>query len=157
MNLQKINYQPKLHSGFAILSITLILVVIIVITCLSSAYLQNQRIQRYNLINLYKQSRIKAQTDLDLLYVVLHDNPALLDLAVACPYLFNAQSLTLDPVIKAKYDLNNAFYLCKNTPSSYDIAVQIKHEIGIQDVIVQRKLTLLSGRLLWITDAVVDF
>ena len=147
----------KHQSAFTIFPVTLILVVIVFSFSLSVSFLQTLRIKQNNLAIIYQQTETKAATNLDSFYIALNYEPNLFTNVTGCPYIMGVDYLHLNAEIKANYQLNDEFYLCEITHERFQMAVRIEHDIGIRDVLLTRKIKLISGVMSWESDSMVDF
>jgi len=147
--------------GFAILSLTLLLVFIAVCSSLSFAQIQQQRIQRGDIALSYQQAKIEAEMSLDLFHVALHDNSELLQsslaLAAQCSNSETGSSLPIPANIVSQYTLKGRYTLCFVSANTIDVAVHITHYNGIDDVRMHRKMQIIGGQLVWLLDSTVDF
>ena len=149
------------QSGFAILSLTLLLVFIAVSSSLSFAQIQQQRIQRGHIALSYQQAIIEAEMSLDLLHVALHGNSALLQSSLAladqCVNPETGISLPIPANIVSQYTLKGRYTLCSVSENTMDVAVNITPYSGIDDVRMHRKLQFIGGQLVWVLDSTGDF
>ena len=150
-NLRIFRYQ-----GFAMLSLTLMLLLVTFSISVPAAFSEYKRIQRVNLALLHQQSKVKAAMKLDLLYLALYESPMLLNLANACAKE-GVVALALPETIIAKYQLFEPVYLCQNSASHFVITIHLDLDIGITDVIATRQLLYLDDELSWINDSFIDF
>jgi len=153
MKKQQSQHQSQ---GFAILSLTVILLMITVSISLPSALSSYKRIHRTNLDTLYQQSKIKAAMQLDLYFLILYESPLLLNIADNCPINFQTEKMQLSEIINDKYQLDG-FHLCQLSASQFDIAVRVDHGFGIESVTARRQLKFLDNKLNWVADSFVDF
>ena len=143
--------QPTFYAvrGFAILSMTLILVFITISGSLAFAHIQQQRIQRNQLNLNYLKAKITAANKLDLFYIVLYDSPALLTLLPACTNLAldNHQRVTPNARMQ-QYRLSDEFYLCAEEEAVFNITVAITYN-DTEQLIMQRQLMTTSMPWTW--------
>jgi hypothetical protein len=156
MKLQYLN-----QSGFAILSLTLLLVFIAVSSSLSFAQIQQQRIQRGSIALNYQQAKIEAEMSLDLFYVALHDNAQLLQSSLAlagqCANSETGINLPIPANIISQYTLKGRYSLCLVSENTMDVTVSIMPYSGIDAVRMHRKLQFVGGQLVWLLDSTADF
>ncbi len=153
--------QSLKQSGFAILSLTLLLVFIAVCSSLSFAQIQQQRIQRGTVALSYQQAKIEAEMSLDLFHVALHDNSALLQSSLAlagqCSNSETGSSLPIPANIVSQYNLKGRYTLCLVSVNTIDIAVHITPYNAVEAVRMHRKMQIIGGQLVWLLDSTADF
>jgi len=135
--------------GFALLSMTLIIVFIMISGSLSFAHIQQQRIQRNQLHLNYLKTRIIAVNKLDLFYIVLYESPELLALASPCTNLaLNSRSAVTPNDMMREFMLSELFYICAEQEGVFNVLLEIPFN-NIERLVVQRKLTTTSTPWIW--------
>lgn len=143
--------------GFAVLSLTLMLLLITFSISVPSAFAEYKRIQRLNLALLHQQTKIKASMNLDLFYLALYESPTMLQLAKSCSTPALEQQITFSETAREKYQLFEAVYLCQQDISSFAITVRMGHNAGVENVVASRQLQYFDGQLSWVIDSFIDF
>lgn len=135
--------------GFAILSMTLILVFITISSSLAFASIQQQRIQRNQLNLNYLKAKITAANQLDLFYIVLYESPELLSVLPTCTNLVldNQQRVTPNAMM-LQYQLSEVFYLCVEKEAVFNITIAITYN-DTEQLIMQRQIMTTSLPWTW--------
>lgn len=131
--------------GFYLVSTTLILVFIMLNFSLSLAHIQAQRIQRNDLDLNYLKTKITAENELDLFYIVLYESPAQLDFAPPCTNLMlDPNQLFIENDKMREYLLSGDFYLCVEKDGYFNVTMTLGYN-GIEQLILQRRLVTISN------------
>jgi len=143
--------------GFALLSMTLILVFIMISGSLSFAFIQQQRIQRNQLDINYLKTRIIAVNKLDLFYIVLYESPELLALATPCTNLtLESSQIVIPNDMMREYMLSELFYLCVEKEGVFKVSLQMSYN-NTERLVVQRKLITTSTPWVWLSHSLFGF
>ena len=143
--------------GFALLSMTLIIVFIMISGSLSFAHLQQQRIQRNQLHLNYLKTRITAVNKLNLFYIVLYESPELLALVAPCTNLALESRQAVKPNdMMRKFMLSELFYLCAEQEGVFNVLLEIPFN-NTERLVVQRKLITTSTPWVWLSNSLFGF
>ncbi|PKH04719.1 hypothetical protein [Moritella sp. Urea-trap-13] len=139
----------KAVRGFAMLSMTLILVFLTISSSLAFAHMQQQRIHRNQLDLNYLRAKIIAANKLDLFYIVIYDSPELLTLLQPCTNLAldNHQRVTPNAMMQ-QYMLSEPFYLCVEKAAVFNITIAITYN-NTERLVMQRQLVTTSMPWTW--------
>ncbi len=74
------------HRGFAVLTLSMILIAIVIFTSVSYARVQLKRASRIQIDLVYQQAKLDAEIGLDLLYMTLLSSPQTVSGVLATPY-----------------------------------------------------------------------
>ncbi|SQD78596.1 hypothetical protein [Moritella yayanosii] len=143
--------------GFALLSMTLILVFIMISASLSFAHIQQQRIQRNQFHLNYLKARIIAVNELDLFYMVLYESPELFALVAPCTNLtLDSRQVVIPNDMMREYRLSALFYLCVEREGVFNVSLALPYN-NIEQLVVQRKLITTLEHWVWQPSSLFGF
>jgi len=154
-----VSKQPRYRTarGFAMLSMTLILVFITISSSLAFAHIQQQRIQRNQLHLNYLKAKIIAANKLDLFYIVLYESAELLALSQSCTNLaIDNHQLVIPNDMMRQYMLSERFYLCVENQTVFNIAIVVTYN-DTERLVMQRQLITTSMPWTWQPNALYGF
>jgi len=154
-----VSKQPRYRTarGFAMLSMTLILVFITISSSLAFAHIQLQRIQRNQLHLNYLKAKIIAANKLDLFYIVLYESAELLALSQQCTNLaIDNHQLVIPNDMMRQYMLSERFYLCVENQTVFNIAIVVTYN-DTERLVMQRQLITTSMPWTWQPNALYGF
>lgn len=146
----------RYQNGFAVMSLTLIFVTLISMAVVSSTYLSYLRIHRQHITQLFMQSTIKTEVNLDRFLIALYEEPSLLSNASECPISFSEEGLALSLDITETYKLQDSFYLC-SSDTIYELGVKVTFSESSGESTALRKVAYSEGMFEWLNDTRVDF
>ena len=143
--------------GFALFSMTQVLIFIIISSSLSFAHIQQQRIQRNQLSLSYLKARITAEPKLELFYIALYDSPELFASIQPCTMLeLDSRQLVSQNEKISQFIIAEQLYLCMEKEGYFNVSIKVPYSDSEQ-LVIQRKLITLSTPWVWQSRSLLGF